>query len=88
MSAGAERILTTRTEGETETGVPLMLERYRPAAVRGYDAGQLMRVFSVEPDGGFTEYEQLPFETDHAEADLEQDSPASPVPHRPRRLVS
>ena len=31
-----------------------------------------MRVFSVEPDGGFTEYEQLPFETDHAEADLEQ----------------
>ena len=28
-----------------------------------------MRVFSVEPDGGFTEYEQLPFETDHAEAD-------------------
>jgi len=31
-----------------------------------------MRVFSVEPDGGFTEYAQLPFETDHAEADLKQ----------------
>ena len=31
-----------------------------------------MRVFSVEPEGGFTEYEQLPFETDHAAADLEQ----------------
>jgi len=32
-----------------------------------------MRVFSIEPDGGFTEYEQLPFDNDHAEeADLEQ----------------
>ena len=37
-----------------------------------------MRVFSVEPDGGFTEYEQLPFETDHAEADLEQWLEANP----------
>ena len=45
---------------------------------RGYDAGQPMRVFSVEPDGGFTEYEQLPFETDHAEADLEQWLEANP----------
>ena len=36
-----------------------------------YDARR-MRVFSVGPDGGFTEYEQLPFENDHAEADLEQ----------------
>ena len=39
---------------------------------------QAMRVFSVEPDGGFTEYEQLPFETDHAEADLEQWLEANP----------
>ena len=37
-----------------------------------------MRVFSVEPDGGFTEYEHLPFETDHAEADLEQWLEANP----------
>ena len=37
-----------------------------------------MRVFSVDPDGGFTEYEQLPFETDHAEADLEQWLEANP----------
>ena len=37
-----------------------------------------MRVFSVEPDGGFTEYEQLPFETDHAETDLEQWLEANP----------
>ena len=37
-----------------------------------------MRVFSVDPHGGFTEYEQLPFETDHAEADLEQWLEANP----------
>ena len=37
-----------------------------------------MRVFSVEPDGGFTEYEQLPFDSDHAEADLEQWLEANP----------
>ena len=37
-----------------------------------------MRVFSVEPDGEFTEYEQLPLETDHAEADLEQWLEANP----------
>ena len=37
-----------------------------------------MRVFSVESDGRFTEYEQLPFETDHAEADLEQWLEANP----------
>ena len=37
-----------------------------------------MRVFSVEPDGGFTEYQQLPFENDHAEADLEQWLEANP----------
>ena len=47
----------------------------RPSSTVGerlrYDARR-MRVFSVEPDGGFTEYEQLPFENDHAEADLEQ----------------
>ena len=37
-----------------------------------------MRVFSVGPDGRFTEYERLPFETDHAEADLEQWLEANP----------
>ena len=31
-----------------------------------------MRVFSVESDGGFTEYEQLPFEVDHEESVLEE----------------
>ncbi|MDE2919237.1 MAG: hypothetical protein OXR64_05260 [Chloroflexota bacterium] len=31
-----------------------------------------MRVFSVGPEGGFTEYRQVPFEADHAESDLEQ----------------
>ena len=30
-----------------------------------------MRVFGVESDGGFTEYEQLPFEVDHEESVLE-----------------
>ena len=31
-----------------------------------------MRVFSVGPDGKFTEYQQLPFEVDHEESVLEQ----------------
>ena len=31
-----------------------------------------MRVFGVQSDGGFTEYEQLPFEVDHEEAVLEE----------------
>ncbi len=31
-----------------------------------------MRVFSDESDGGFTEYEQLPFEVDHEESVLEE----------------
>ena len=31
-----------------------------------------MRVFSVESDGGFTEYERLPFEVDHEESVLEE----------------
>ena len=31
-----------------------------------------MRVFSVGPDGGFTEYEQVPFEVDHEESVLEE----------------
>ena len=31
-----------------------------------------MRVFSVSPDGDFTEYEQLPFEINHEEAILER----------------
>lgn len=31
-----------------------------------------MRVFSVEPDGKFTEYDQLPFEVEHEESILEE----------------
>ncbi len=31
-----------------------------------------MRVFGVESDGGFTEYEQLPFEVEHEESVLEE----------------
>ena len=31
-----------------------------------------MRVFSVESDGGFTEYKRLPFEVDHEESVLEE----------------
>ena len=31
-----------------------------------------MRVFSVGPDGGFTEYERVPFEADHEESVLEE----------------
>ena len=50
-----------------------------PSAVRGVRCRPKMRVFSVEPDGGFTEYEQLPFETDHAEADLAR-LPVEPAP--------
>ena len=31
-----------------------------------------MRVFSVGPDNGFTEYERVPFEADHVESVLEE----------------
>ena len=31
-----------------------------------------MRVFSVGPDGEFTEYERVPFEADHVESVLEE----------------
>ena len=31
-----------------------------------------MRVFSVESDGGFTEYERLPFKMEHEESVLEK----------------
>lgn len=31
-----------------------------------------MRVFSFEPDGKFTEYDQLPFEVEHEESILEE----------------
>ena len=31
-----------------------------------------MRIFSVDSDGGFTEYERLPFEVEHAESVLEK----------------
>jgi len=37
-----------------------------------------MRVFSVGPDGRFAEYEQLPFEADHVESELEEWLEANP----------
>ena len=46
------------------------LSRTLPAL--GYDASPEMRVFSVGPEGRFTEYGRVPFEADHAESDLEQ----------------